>query len=64
MNDPQSAPTQLQSADPADWPVAPGWQPLVQEFFAGAAGRKLQGFLQTRLDAGAVQLAHLDGAQG
>ena len=54
MNDPQSAPTQLQSADPADWPVAPGWQPLVQEFFAGAAGRKLQGFLQTRLDAGAV----------
>ena len=54
MNDPQSAPTQLQSADPVDWPVAPGWQPLVQEFFAGAAGRKLQGFLQTRLDAGAV----------
>jgi uracil-DNA glycosylase len=54
MNDPQSAPTQLQSADPADWPVAPGWQPLVQEFFAGAAGRKLQGFLQARLDAGAT----------
>ena len=54
MNDPQSAPTQLQSADPADWPVAPGWQPLVQEFFASAAGRKLLGFLQARLDAGAA----------
>ena len=54
MNDPQITPTQLQSADPADWPVAPGWQPLVQDFFAGAAGRKLLGFLQARLDAGAT----------
>src|SRR2546427_8431997 len=27
---------QLQSADPADWPVAPDWQPLVEDFFAGA----------------------------
>ena len=54
MNDPQNAPTQLQSADPADWPVAPGWQPLVQDFFASVAGRKLRGFLQARLDAGAA----------
>ena len=54
MNDPQSAPTQLLSADPADWPVAPGWQPLVQDFFASVAGRKLRGFLQARLDAGAA----------
>lgn len=54
MNDPRSAPTQLQSADPADWPVAPGWQPLVQDFFVSAAGRKLRGFLQARLDAGAT----------
>ena len=54
MNDPQGIPTQLQSADPADWPVAPGWQPLVQDFFASAAGRKLLTFLQARLDAGAV----------
>src|SRR5256885_7010192 len=23
---------QLQSADPADWPVAPDWQPLVEDF--------------------------------
>ncbi|EER58267.1 uracil-DNA glycosylase [Acidovorax delafieldii 2AN] len=54
MNDPQTTLTQLQSADPADWPVAPGWQPLVQDFFAGAAGCKLLGFLQARLNAGAT----------
>jgi len=47
-------PTQLQSADPADWPVAPGWQPLVEVFFASASGQKLRAFLQARLDAGAV----------
>ncbi|WP_341888875.1 uracil-DNA glycosylase [Variovorax sp. YR752] len=47
-------PDQLSSSDPADWPVAPGWQPLVDEFFAGAVGQKLQGFLRERLDAGAV----------
>ncbi|MCM2346697.1 uracil-DNA glycosylase [Acidovorax soli] len=54
MNDLQNAPTQLQNADPADWPVAPGWQPLVQDFFAGAAGGKLLTFLQARLAAGAT----------
>ncbi|PZQ66038.1 MAG: uracil-DNA glycosylase [Variovorax paradoxus] len=45
--------TQLQSADPADWPVAPGWQPLVDDFFASAVGAKLLGFLRERLAAGA-----------
>ena len=54
MNDPQSAPTQLQSADPADWPVAPGWQSLAQDFFTSTEGRKLLDFLQARLDAGAT----------
>ena len=49
-----SAPTQLRSADPRDWPVAPGWQPLVNRFFASAAGQQLLAFLQARLDAGAV----------
>ena len=53
-NDPQSAATQLHSTDPADWPVAPGWQPLVQDFFASTAGHRLLGFLQARLDAGAT----------
>ncbi|CAN7738029.1 uracil-DNA glycosylase [Acidovorax sp. LjRoot66] len=46
--------TQLQSADPADWPVAPGWQPLVDAFFASPRGRALLAYLQTRLDAGAA----------
>lgn len=46
--------TQLASADPADWPVAPGWQALVDDFFASAVGVKLQGFLRERLAAGAV----------
>ena len=46
--------TQLMTADPAHWPVAPGWQPLVDEFFASAAGRQLLAFLEQRLDAGAV----------
>lgn len=45
---------QLQTANPADWPVAPGWQPLVDEFFGSAVGQKLLDFLQQRLDAGAV----------
>ena len=54
LNDAALAPTQLLSADPADWPVAPGWQPLVQAFFEGAVGGKLRAFLQARLEAGAV----------
>ena len=49
-----SADTQLRDSDPAHWPVAPGWRPLVDEFFAGATGRKLQAFLSERLAAGAV----------
>ncbi|VTU38802.1 uracil-DNA glycosylase [Variovorax sp. PBL-E5] len=49
-----NAPTQLTSSDPADWPVAPGWKPLVDDFFAGAAGQRLLGFLRERLDQGAV----------
>ena len=46
--------TQLISAHPADWPVAAGWQPLVDGFFASATGQQLLAFLQARLDAGAV----------
>lgn len=45
---------QLQSANPADWAVAPGWQALVDDFFTSVPGQKLQAFLQQRLDAGAV----------
>jgi uracil-DNA glycosylase len=46
--------TQLKTADPTSWAVAPGWQPLVDDFFRDAAGRQLLDFLQQRLDAGAV----------
>ncbi|HUD33820.1 MAG TPA: uracil-DNA glycosylase [Variovorax sp.] len=49
-----SSPTQLMSADPADWPVAPGWRPLVDAFFAEPAGTRLLAFLRERLEAGAV----------
>ena len=48
------APDQLASCDLADWPVAPGWQAVVKAFFSSPAGAKLLGFLQQRLDAGAV----------
>ena len=44
---------QLQSADSSVWPVAPGWQPLVDGFFQSTAGQGLLGFLQQRLQAGA-----------
>ncbi|RZJ15248.1 MAG: uracil-DNA glycosylase [Acidovorax sp.] len=54
MNNAVADSTQLQTADPTQWPVAPGWQPLVDDFFAGARGQSLRAFLQSRLDAGAV----------
>jgi uracil-DNA glycosylase len=44
---------QLQSADPAQWPVAPGWQPLVSAFFQSEQGAGLLHFLSDRLQAGA-----------
>ena len=48
-----SPPDQIQSANPRDWPVAPGWQPLVGGFFASPAGVQLLAFLRERLAAGA-----------
>ena len=51
---PAASPSQLQSADPAQWPVAQGWRPLVDEFFAGTVGQGLLEFLRQRLAAGAV----------
>ena len=48
------AATQLQTANPAQWPVAAGWQPLVDGFFGGAVGQKLLAYLQERVDAGAA----------
>ncbi|WP_313311210.1 uracil-DNA glycosylase [Pulveribacter sp.] len=51
---PNHPPTQLQAADPAAWPVAPGWQPLVDGFFASTRGQALLAFLRQRLEAGAA----------
>jgi uracil-DNA glycosylase len=48
-----SPPDQLQTADPRDWPVAPGWQPLVEQFFQSPSGVQLLAFLRERLAAGA-----------
>lgn len=45
---------QLNTANPADWPVAPAWQPLVDAFFQSASGQSLLAFLRLRLAAGAT----------
>lgn len=44
----------LAHADPARWPVAPGWAPTVDAFFASPAGRRLTDFLVGRLAQGAT----------
>jgi len=49
-----TTPIQLQSAEPADWPVAPGWQTLVDRFFDSPTGIQLLAFLRQRLAAGAT----------
>jgi uracil-DNA glycosylase len=45
---------QLQSANPADWPVDHSWQPLVNEFFQSQQGGSLLRQLAVRLQSGAV----------
>ncbi len=45
---------QLRTARPADWPVHPGWQPVLEPFWASPVGQGLQRFLGQRLDAGVV----------
>jgi len=49
-----AAADRLRSADPAAWPVAPGWRPVTQAFFASESGRQLLDFLRHRLAQGAV----------
>jgi uracil-DNA glycosylase len=51
---PDGPPDQLQSADPALWPVAQGWQALVDRFFQSVSGQGLLAHLGQRLQAGAV----------
>jgi uracil-DNA glycosylase len=45
---------QLTGADPAAWPVAPGWRGLTDGFFASATGQSLLVFLRQRLADKAV----------
>mgnify|MGYP000217455675 FL=1 len=49
-----TTPSQLQSAEPADWPVAAGWQTRVDQFFASPQGARLLDFLRQRLADGAA----------
>jgi len=44
----------LMRADPAFWPVAPGWQTLVDGFFTSPKGVHLVNFLHQRLHEGAT----------
>jgi uracil-DNA glycosylase len=44
----------LETANPKDWPVAPGWQALVDRFFESQTGIQLLAFLRQRLAAGAA----------
>ena len=53
-NSSAQAATQLVSANPSDWAVAAGWQPVVDAFFFSPAGQQLLDYLQQRLDDGAV----------
>ena len=39
---------------PADWPVQPDWQPVLDAFWRSPQGVSLAGFVQSRLEAGAV----------
>ncbi len=47
-------PDRLLAADPGAWPVAPGWKPLTDGFFASETGQRLLAFLQERLAQQAV----------
>jgi len=53
-NQAETVADQLLTANPADWPVAVGWQSLLDLFFESEIGRQLVSFLQHRLAAGAA----------
>lgn len=47
-------PDRLADWAPEQWPVAPGWRPVVEEFLRSAEGKQLGSFMRERLAAGAV----------
>ncbi|TFY98129.1 uracil-DNA glycosylase [Ramlibacter rhizophilus] len=51
---PEEGADRLQAFDPAQWPVAPDWRPVVDAFFASPPGQALGSFLRERLAQGAV----------
>lgn len=54
MNAPVTTADRLLRWEPAQWPLAAGWGPIVHSFLDGPAGQKLSAFLRERLEAGAV----------
>ena len=54
VNSDDLQPTQLQHADPAEWPVSEGWKPLTDRFFNSLPGQLLLDFINQRLQDGAV----------
>ncbi len=50
----QQAVDTLQAWDPAHWPVAPDWRPVIDAFLASEEGRRLGDFMRGRLAAGAT----------
>ena len=44
----------LQRWEPADWPVHPDWQPVLDAFWRSPEGVSLAKFVQQRIDGGAV----------
>lgn len=47
-------PARLSAWAPAEWPVDPGWTPIVQRFLGSPDGQQLARFIEARLAAGAV----------
>lgn len=54
FGEPSASADRLRGADPAAWPVAPGWRPVTEVFFASEAGQRLLDFLRHRLAQDAV----------
>lgn len=50
---PQAAADGLQAWQPAQWPVAPDWQPVLDAFWSSAAGQQVARFVSARLAQGA-----------
>ena len=46
--------SRLLSWSPGEWALAEGWQPVVRAFLVSPEGRRLAGFMQSRLDGAAV----------